>query len=82
MIQKGADENYKLAYQVGKAAQFPLFAPVEDTGKFVKPALKRSDQFNGKQILAATDYYTVDRITSEFQEVTGKSIRYVQVRPE
>jgi len=48
----------------------------------VKPALKRPEEFNRKQILAATDYYNVDRITSEFQEVTGKSIQYVQVTPE
>lgn len=48
----------------------------------MKPALKRPQEFNGKQILAATDYYTVDRIVSEFQEVTGKNIQFAQVTPE
>lgn len=48
----------------------------------MKPALKRPEAFNGKQMLAATDYYDVDRIISEFKEATGKSIAFFQVTPQ
>lgn len=51
-------------------------------GKFVKPAIKNPELFNGKQILAATDYYKVSRIVVEFEEITGKKITYQQVSGE
>lgn len=52
------------------------------TGKFVKAAIKNAATLNGKRILAATDYYTPERILAEFEEVTGKKASYVQVTPE
>jgi hypothetical protein len=52
---------------------------VRITGKFVNPILRNPDAFNGKQVLMATDYYPVDQITSEFEEVTGKKAHFVQV---
>ncbi|KAF2664061.1 putative NmrA family transcriptional regulator [Microthyrium microscopicum] len=82
MLQKGDDGSYSLAYPVSKEAKFPLLDTAEDIGKFVKPALKNPEAFNGKQILAASDYYPVTRIISEFEEVTGKKINYRQISSE
>ena len=48
----------------------------------MKPALKRPKDFNGKQILAATDYYDVERIIADFKEATGKTITFFQITPE
>ncbi|KAF1816884.1 NmrA-like family domain-containing protein [Eremomyces bilateralis CBS 781.70] len=79
MLQKGDDGSYSLAYPVSKEAKFPLFDAAEDMGKFVKPALKKPEKFNGKRILAATDYYPVARILAEFEEVTGKKINFNQI---
>ena len=36
----------------------------------------------GKSIPAASDYYTPTRIMSEFEEVTGKKGRYMQVEAD
>jgi len=44
--------------------------------------LKQPEAYNGKQILAATDYYTVTRIISEFEEITGKKLHFQQVSPD
>ncbi|KAK2770267.1 NmrA family transcriptional regulator [Colletotrichum kahawae] len=52
------------------------------SGKFVVAAMRNRDSVLGKQILAAADYYTPARIVSEFQEVTGKTARFVQVDAE
>lgn len=82
MLRKGDDGSYSLAYPISKDAKFPLFDTAADMGKFVKPALKNPEAFNGKQILAAADYYSVSRIISEFEEVTGKKINYQQVSPD
>jgi len=82
MLQKGDDGSYSLAYPVSKEAKIPLFDPAADMGKFVKPALKRPEAMNGKQILAAADYYSVSRIISEFEEVTGKKLNFQQVSPD
>lgn len=48
----------------------------------MKPALKDPKAFNGKRILAAADYYTPERVLSEFEEVTGKKAKFVQVTAE
>lgn len=57
-------------------------ADVVQTGLFVKPALKDPEALNGKRILAATDYYTPQRILAEFEEVTGNKTRYVHASAE
>lgn len=44
--------------------------------------MRNRDSVLGKQILAAADYYTPSRIVSEFQEVTGKTARFVQIDSE
>jgi hypothetical protein len=44
--------------------------------------VKNRSKVLGKQVLAAADYYTPARIMAEFEEVTGKKGRYVQVDPE
>ncbi|KAH7142937.1 nmrA family transcriptional regulator [Dactylonectria estremocensis] len=82
LLRQEEDGSYTLAYPVSKTAKFPLFDPANDTGKFVKPALKDPQSFNSRQVLAATDYYTPERILSEFEEVTGKKAKYVQVSAE
>ncbi len=46
------------------------------------PALRNPAGLNGKQILAATDYYTPGRILTEFEEVTGKKANFVQLSAE
>lgn len=36
----------------------------------------------GKQIFGAADYYTPEQILAEYEEVTGKKTRFVQVSNE
>lgn len=51
-------------------------------GKYVVAAMRNKDAVLGKQILAAADYYVPSRIVSEFQEVTGRPARFVQIDAE
>jgi hypothetical protein len=44
--------------------------------------LKNRSEALGSQVLAAADYYTPTRILAEFEEVTGKKTRFVQVDSE
>lgn len=48
----------------------------------MKAAIKNNRTPSGKQIYAATDYYTPDRIVSEFSEVIGKPASFQQVPAE
>ncbi|KKK18309.1 hypothetical protein ARAM_001617 [Aspergillus rambellii] len=82
MLRKGEDGVFTLAYPVGDDAKFPLIDIETDMGKYVAAALKNPSKTQGSQILAATDYYTPKRILSEFEEVTGKKARFVQVDSE
>ncbi|SPO01986.1 probable NmrA family transcriptional regulator [Cephalotrichum gorgonifer] len=79
MIKKGEDGVYTLAYPVSDKAKFPLFDVESDMGKYVVAALRQEGRAQGKQILAAADYYTPSRIISEFEEVIGKPARFVQI---
>lgn len=49
------------------------------TGKFVLAAIKKRTSLIGAQILASADYYTPTQILADFEAVTGKKTRYVQV---
>lgn len=51
-------------------------------GKFVAAALKNRSEALDVQVLAAADYYTPTRILAEFEEVTGKKTRFIQVDAE
>lgn len=72
MLRKGEDGTYTLAYPVSAAARFPLIDAEADTGKYVAAVLHDLNRHKGKQILAASGYYTPTRIIAEFEEVTGK----------
>ncbi|KAM0477759.1 hypothetical protein ACHAPX_005523 [Trichoderma viride] len=86
MIQKNPESEpagYTLALPVDPhKAITPLFDAAADTdilGKFVKVAIKNFPAQSGKRILAAADYYTIDRLISEFSEVIGKPAQAVQI---
>ncbi|KAJ6084421.1 hypothetical protein N7486_011221 [Penicillium sp. IBT 16267x] len=79
MLRKGDDGVYTLTYPVGKDAKFPLIDIASDLGKFVAAALRNRSEALGAQLLVAADYYTPTRILAEFEEVTGKKTRFVQV---
>lgn len=51
-------------------------------GKFVKAAIKNFPGTINKRIFAATDYYSPNRIISEFSEVIGKPANFNQVPAE
>ncbi|KAM0742754.1 hypothetical protein ACQRIT_002935 [Beauveria bassiana] len=84
MISKGEDGTYQLMFPVdGTKAKFPLFDAANDTGLFVKAALKHEDTMShGEHILEACDYYTSEEIVETFTRVTGKNANFVQVSPE
>ncbi|KAM0262142.1 hypothetical protein ACHAQJ_001885 [Trichoderma viride] len=83
MIRKNPESEpagYTLALPVDPhKAITPLFDAAEDTGKFVKAAIKNFPSQSGNRILAAADYYTIDRLISEFSQVIGKPAQAVQI---
>ncbi|QYS96775.1 NmrA domain-containing protein [Trichoderma simmonsii] len=83
MIRKNPPNEpagYTLALPVEPSkAKAPLFDAAEDTGKFVKAAIKNFPSQAGSRILAASDYYTIDQLISEFSEVMGKPAHAVQI---
>ncbi|SCV48783.1 probable NmrA family transcriptional regulator [Fusarium fujikuroi] len=82
MLRKGSDGAYSLAYPVSDKARFPLIDADADIGKYVAAVLRDPATHYGKQILAASDYYTPKRILSEFEEVTGHRANFIQVDEE
>lgn len=82
MFKRGEDGVYNFALPVSEGAKFPLFDVAEDTGKFVNAILKNAAKLNGKQVLAATAYYTPRQIVADFEEVSGHKMRYIQISGE
>ncbi|KAL1615331.1 hypothetical protein SLS54_009112 [Diplodia seriata] len=81
-LNEGDDGVVSLAYPVSAKARFPLVDIAEDTGKFVKAIIKNRDKLLGGQVYGAADYYTPEQILAEYEEVTGKKTRFVQVSNE
>jgi hypothetical protein len=52
------------------------------SGLFVKATLKNAESLQGKQVLAASDYYTAEEIVDTFSKVTGKKAAFIKVTPE
>jgi uncharacterized protein YbjT (DUF2867 family) len=77
------DGVWTLAGPTGAStAQLPLFFAEADVGKYFVAVVKNKERVLGKQIYAAADYYTPERIMKEFEEVTGSKGRYVQLPQE
>ncbi|EPE03009.1 hypothetical protein F503_08623 [Ophiostoma piceae UAMH 11346] len=79
MLAKNDDGSYTLYYPVGDKAKFPLYDAASDSGLFVKAILKNLDSLNGKEVLAASGYYTPSQIVETFSKATGKKANFVQV---
>ncbi|KAM0425844.1 hypothetical protein ACHAPT_008782 [Fusarium lateritium] len=79
MIKKGDDGIYSLVYPVTDKAKFPLIDTASDLGKYVVAAIRKESEVLGKQILAASGYYTPTQIVSEFEDVVGKKARFVPI---
>ncbi|KAJ5933986.1 hypothetical protein N7454_006315 [Penicillium verhagenii] len=72
MLSRADDGSYLLFFPVGNEAKFPLFDATQDTGFFVKAALKHTDNLKNKQVLAAAKYYTPPEIAEIFSKVSAK----------
>ncbi|CAI7628464.1 hypothetical protein N7533_008606 [Penicillium manginii] len=82
MLNRAEDGSYQLFYPVSNEAKFPLFDAAQDTGLFVKVAIKHAVQLKDKQVLAAAKYYTPQEIVDIFSRVTGKTAVFLQISPE
>ncbi|QPC71976.1 hypothetical protein HYE68_002728 [Fusarium pseudograminearum] len=79
-IRKNEDGSYAWALPGdGDKTQVPIFDVQGDMGKFVKAAIKNFPGTLNKRVFAATDYYSPNRITTEFSEVMGKPATFNQV---
>jgi uncharacterized protein YbjT (DUF2867 family) len=75
------DNAWTLTMPVPASAPVPLFATIQDTGKFVKAILLNREKTLGKRVLAATKYYTFQEMLDEFKATfpeAGKTARYFE----
>ncbi|KAK3646354.1 glycosylphosphatidylinositol anchor biosynthesis [Elasticomyces elasticus] len=80
LIREGEGGSYSLALPVdGKKAQIPLLDAAGDTGKFVRAIIQDYPASVGKQVRAAVDYYTPERLVAEFSEVLGRPASFMQI---
>lgn len=66
--------EYILAFPIPPHTPIPLFDAEADTGKFIKGILLHREELLGKRVLAATNYYTLDEIVREFNDVTKEGV--------
>ncbi|KAI4179159.1 MAG: hypothetical protein L6R41_008000 [Letrouitia leprolyta] len=77
--------SYTFAQPMKPSAQIPFFDAAADTGKFVKAMLMKRDRVLGKNVLAATDYYSADDVPKILEKVNptlGKGAQYVTIDAE
>ncbi|KAI1744941.1 NmrA-like family-domain-containing protein [Xylaria scruposa] len=73
----GDDGTYVLAQPFEPTSRLPLI-DIQDTGKFIAPALLDPEYYHGKRFTCATAFYTIDEIADTWTRVTGKKVKLVQ----
>ncbi|KAL2822264.1 NmrA-like family-domain-containing protein [Aspergillus cavernicola] len=51
---------------------------ITDTGKYLSPALRDPEKYNGRSLTAATAYYSAQDIVDTWTKVVGKSVRLLK----
>ncbi|KAL3473954.1 NmrA family transcriptional regulator [Aspergillus californicus] len=74
----------KLEYHPDGSVVFPLpwsgevqipWIDITDTGKYLAPALRDPQRFNGQRITAASGYYSCQEIVDTWGKVSGRTVR-------
>jgi len=73
------DGTFVIASSASKETQFSLLDPVADSGKYGGAILASPGMFEGKQLCAAENQYSLEEIVALMSRVSGKTVRYVQV---
>ncbi|KAI0862081.1 NmrA-like family-domain-containing protein [Xylaria cubensis] len=73
----GDDGTYVLAQPFESTSQLPLI-DIQDTGKFIAPALLDPEYYHGKRFTCATAFYTINEIADTWTKVTGKKVKLIQ----
>ena len=85
MRQLPPQNAWTIALPMPSDTPIPLFDAGADTGKFVKAILTHRDQVLGKQVMAATKYYTPEDAIATFKELfpeAGKEASFLQTTKE
>ena len=86
MIREDPETHeWTLAFPTNGSAPAPLLATNQDSGKFVKAILLNREALLGKNVLGATDYYTLDEIVAVFKAThpgSVKAAKFTQVSSE
>ncbi|KAL9126312.1 MAG: hypothetical protein Q9217_004612 [Psora testacea] len=69
MMNPGPQGGYVLAMPIPPTTPIPLFDAAHDTGKFVKAMAMKREKVLGKNILAATNYTSVEDVVETFKKV-------------
>lgn len=80
--QAPPNNDWTLALPIPSTTPIPLLDTADDTGKFVKAILNNREKTLGKQIYAATNYYTIEEIVKEFKELypeAGKTAKSAEL---
>lgn len=72
------DGTYNVISIHAPSTELPLI-DVMDTGKWIAGVLAQSEQYVGKNLRAATAWYTCEDIAQTMSKVTGKTIKHKQV---
>ncbi|KAI9805065.1 MAG: hypothetical protein M1825_000899 [Sarcosagium campestre] len=82
ILKKDDSGTYVFSFPGPSSTVIPLSDTKEDTGKFVKAAIKSREKTLGKSVLGASDYYTIDRILEIFKKVKpseAKNVRFQEI---
>lgn len=72
------DGTYNIVSINAPSTVLPMI-DIMDTGKWIASVLAQPEQYVGKDLRAATAWYTCEEIAQTMSKVTGKTIRYKQV---
>lgn len=75
------DGTYCVFYLLAPDDELPLL-DIDDTGKFLGPALRTPEKYSGKQIYGAEGIYKMTDCAARISKLTGKTVKYMQLSEE
>lgn len=75
------DGTYNIVSIHAPSTELPLI-DIMDTGKWITGVLAKPEQYVGKDLRAATAWYTCEEMAQTMSKVTGKTIKHKQIPDE
>lgn len=76
LLHQGVDGTVRFPFAWPREMELPLI-DINDTGKYLAPAIRNPTDYDGKRLVAVTAYYTAGDIVDTRTKISGRKTRLI-----